>query len=241
MAQYREIRTGYPQEFTSGGCTFRYRAEGGVLYIDKEIGGSGFSSGGVAGIEGVDWDSIDNFTLPAVSRNVFRIGTRDGYFVYDQEIDATGFDGTVAVNWDNIEEHSLAEPTTSTTSTSSTSSSTTTTTTYITFEHIGIEVLGANLVSINISPESLNTALNPTDETVSAYFTITIDGVPTTITGNNFNGDADSTVYLNTSDTMTDPEVVVVSYEWVGGVPLVNEGLGFTWLAEFTGVTATYP
>jgi len=105
MAQYRTIKTGYPLHLQSTGVRFRYRAEGGVLYID-ELDGT--------------WQEINSFTLPAVSRNVFRIGTRGGYFVYDQEIDATGFSGTIGVNWDNIEEHSLAEPTTSTTSTSST-------------------------------------------------------------------------------------------------------------------------
>ena len=67
------------------------------------------------------WQEIDSFTLPAITRNVFRIGTRGGYFVYDQEINADGFDsGVEGVDWDNIEQHSLAVPTTTTTSTSTT-------------------------------------------------------------------------------------------------------------------------
>ena len=113
MAQYREIRTGYPQEFASGGCEFRYRAEGGILYIEELVG---------------TWQTIDTLNLPGITRNVFRIGTRGGYFVYHQEITVDGFDGgTIGVNWDNIEQHSLAAPTTSTTSTSSTSTSSTST------------------------------------------------------------------------------------------------------------------
>jgi len=56
------------------------------------------------------WQEIDSWTLPASSRNVFRIGSRGGYLVYDQEIDATGFDGAIGVNWDNIEQHALSVP-----------------------------------------------------------------------------------------------------------------------------------
>ena len=100
--QYQEISTANPVTLVDGVCSFRLRAEGGVLYYDQLITEDGFG-----GEENIDWANIDSSGIPGETRNVFRVGVRDGYWVTDQELTATGFGGTVNVDWKNITEEDL--------------------------------------------------------------------------------------------------------------------------------------
>ena len=102
MAQYQEISTANPVTLVDGACSFRLRAEGGVLYYDQLITEDGFG-----GEENIDWANIDSSGIPGETRNVFRVGSRGGYWVTDQELTATGFSGTENVDWKNITEEDL--------------------------------------------------------------------------------------------------------------------------------------
>ena len=99
MAQYVEYADLVYVEYSDGVDTFRDGSRDSGYVIDKELTATGFD-----GVEGVDWEEIEEHTCPGAT-GVFRDGVRDGYYVIDAELTVTGFDGAEDIDWKNIETH----------------------------------------------------------------------------------------------------------------------------------------
>jgi len=206
MAQYQEISTAAPLTLVDGACSFRLRAEGGVLYYDQIITANGFG-----GDEGVDWNNIDSSGLPGVTRNVFRVGSRGGYYVTDQEMTTTGFDGAENTHWKNISEQSLTTPT----------SITLTTTKVGTF---AMTLYGSALESVNVNwgdATNEDVTLSPTG--VVASHAVTGANVIRIIGAENLTG------IVSTSQSITVANII-------SALPLLETiSLGGNLLTSFTG------
>jgi len=128
---------------------------------------------------------------------------------------------------------------TTTTSTTSTSS----TTTYSTFEYSSmVKNLGAAEIYIELgASHPIDGTLNPSNETLNNYFTITVNGTPRTITGDNIPGSSVHEYQLAFDGAvLIGGDVVLVSYGWYGGIPLIVDDSG-DYLAEFTDVNVPDP
>ena len=79
------------------GLKHRIGQRGGLVVHDKEILDNGF----VLDIEDTSWENVGGFGDDVTGDNI-RFGVRDGDWVVDIELTATGFDGTEDTDWENI-------------------------------------------------------------------------------------------------------------------------------------------
>lgn len=90
MAQYTTITSTAPLVISDGVDTYRYSVNGD-MYLQQSVGGI--------------WEDIEQYTDSG--DGTWRVGVRDAHWVMDCAITATGFNGTIDVDWELHEQHQL--------------------------------------------------------------------------------------------------------------------------------------
>jgi len=100
MASYTSIVSGSPFDLSNGVDDFRYVVVSGDLHLRQNRSSLSFG-----GVEGTDWDDIEEYTDPGGGE--WRVGSRSSNWVIDGTITGTGFSGAENTDWQNIESHKL--------------------------------------------------------------------------------------------------------------------------------------
>ena len=97
MAQYRKLIEGKSRLFTDGTNSFRLIVTDGVLYIQRNKTALAF-----AGVEGTDWESVEPMEAPEGGTGEFRYGVNDTFWVWQEALTPTGFNGTINIDYTTI-------------------------------------------------------------------------------------------------------------------------------------------